>query len=179
MANMTLKGKVGGSAAVLGIAMMIATPALMKSEGLVLGPYYDSVNKLSWCYGETEGTPKARYTKAECDAMLGVALETRYAQPVVKCTPNIENPYILASAIKFSYNGGVNAYCGSSMARHFNAGRYREGCEAYMAWNRGTFAKPFKGGDCKPKKSGGYLCVIKGLTNTRMVDRDMCLKGLL
>jgi lysozyme len=59
-----------------------------------------------------------------------------------------------------TYNIGGAAYCRSTVARRFNAGRWKEGCDAYLMWNRG----------------GGR--VIRGLTLRRQDERKLCLSGL-
>lgn len=149
-----LAALVGASAA----TALIATVGAWEGKSNV--PYRDVVGVLTWCYGETQGRPKARYTDAECKAMLEDRLAD-YAGPVLERNPELRghDPQVVAAA-SLAYNIGVANYRKSSVARLFSAGRWREACDAFLKWNR----------------AGGRE--IKGLTNRRMAERKICLKGL-
>lgn len=66
---MTKKTKAGVGAAAAG-AILLSLGVIKPFEGRELTPYYDIVGVLTWCDGETKGTPKPRYTNGECDSIL-------------------------------------------------------------------------------------------------------------
>lgn len=145
---------VGGAAA----AALIATVGTWEGKSNV--PYRDVVGVLTWCYGETQGNAKARYTDAECKAMLEDRLAD-YAGPVLARNPELRgHDAQVIAASSLAYNIGVANYNRSSVARLFSAGRWREACDAFLKWNR----------------AGGR--VIKGLDNRRRAERAICLRGL-
>jgi lysozyme len=138
----------------LGAALIVATPFIAAKEGKRNDPYFDTVGVRTVCYGETR-VPMRRYSDAECRAMLNKALEEDFGKGVQRCTPGIFNrPRVAASAISMAYNIGIAGYCRSTAARHFNAGRIVEGCNAYMLWNR-------------PPE----------IVGRRRKERDLCLSG--
>lgn len=55
---------------------------------------------------------------------------------------------------------GAGSYCRSTVARRFNAGNWRGGCDAMLAW----------------KYAGGRL--VRGLELRRQRERTMCMEGL-
>lgn len=126
-----------------------------------LKAYLDSVGVATICDGITKGVRLGQTrTEAECAALLEEDL-VRHASGVMACTPNLAgHPYQTAAAVSLAYNIGVGGYCRSSVDRHFDAGRWRQGCDAILMWNRG----------------GGR--VIRGLTLRRQRERAICLRGL-
>ena len=152
----------GSFVALVGAATVaIATPLVMTWEGTRHVGYRDIVGIATKCTGDTYDVVVGRiYSKAECDASLETQL-VAHAKPVLVCTPSLRNrPNQLAAGISLAYNIGPNAYCRSTVARRFNAGQYRSGCDAFLLWN----------------KAGGR--VIKGLDNRRRAERALCLTGL-
>ena len=149
-------------AALVGTAAAGALVATVGAwEGKSNVPYRDVVGVLTWCYGETQGRPQARYTDAECKAMLEDRLAD-YAGPVLQRNPELRgNDPQLVAASSLAYNLGAANSRRSSVARLFSAGRWREACDAFLQWNR----------------AGGR--VIKGLDNRRRAERAICLRGLV
>ncbi len=140
-------------------ALALAVPFIAKWEGRSLDPYRDIVGIATVCDGETR-VPMRRYTHEECDAMTRKAAG-EFAEQVLRCTPGLRNrPYQLAAATSLAYNIGWPAYCGSTVARRFNAGDYRGACEAFGRW---VYA-------------GGRE--VRGLVNRRAAERRLCLTGL-
>jgi len=138
----------------IGVAVMLSVPLIAQFEGLRTDPYNDIVGVQTVCYGETRVAMR-RYTKQECDAMLQKATE-EFAGQVLKVTPILQyHPYQLSAATSFAYNIGIGAYKSSRTAALFNAGKFKEGCEAMMGW-------------LKPKE----------LYNRRNKERQLCLTGL-
>jgi len=144
-----------------GSAMALALGVIMPWEGKENDPYLDIVNVKTVCYGETLNVQDRHYTDAECEAMLKKAVSERYMKPVMACTPSIASkPEVLAAATSLAYNIGTQAYCKSTVDRRFDAGDIKGGCDAFMMWNR----------------AGGRE--VRGLTNRRAAERNLCLKGV-
>jgi lysozyme len=141
-------------------AIAVATPLIQRWEGRSLDPYSDIVGVRTVCDGETR-VQMRRYTNAECDAMTAKAIRNDFGPKVLACTPGLrDQPNQLAAAISLSYNIGSGNYCRSTVARRFNAGNLRGGCNAFTMWNR----------------AGGRF--VQGLANRREAERAVCLKGL-
>lgn len=144
---------IGGGAAAALVALVAGW------EGKSNDPYRDIVGVWTVCYGETQA-PMRRYSDAECKAMLADRLAD-YAAPVLARNPELrghDNQVIAASSL--AYNIGPANYRRSSVARLFSAGRWREACDAFLRWNR----------------AGGRE--VRGLTNRRRAERDVCLRGI-
>lgn len=140
-------------------AVAVATPFIAGWEGKRNDPYKDIAGIRAVCYGETR-VDMRRYSDAECTAMLERAVEG-FTANVLKCTPSLAyKPYALAAATSLSYNIGQSAYCNSTVAKRFNAGDYKGGCEGFAAW----------------RMAGGK--VVQGLVNRRKAETELCLTGL-
>ncbi len=141
-------------------ALLLATPIVAKWEGLRTKPYLDPIGIPTVCYGETKVAMRP-YTVAECKAMLTRALESRYAPGVYRCVPALRNrPYQAAAAISLTYNIGEGAFCKSSIAKRFQAGDYRGGCQRFGLY---VYA-------------GGRK--LQGLVNRRADETRLCMTGL-
>lgn len=151
-----------GAGAAIAAAMGLAVPLIEKWEGTRTDPYRDLIGKWTVCTGETR-VEMRRYTPAECRDMLGKAIQSDYGAGVIKAVPALAKPERvnqLAASVSLAYNIGVPAFTRSTVARRFNAGNWRGGCEAFMAWR-------FAGGR-----------EVKGLLNRRKEERALCLKGV-
>ncbi len=145
------RGLVGGS--VLAAAIALIQPW----EGLRRDPYRDIIGVPTVCYGETR-VEMRRYTADECTDMLRHTLETKEAEAVLKAVPAIKDhsgPY--AASISLTYNIGGKAFAHSSIARRFNAGDWKGGCDGFLAWDM----------------AGGKI--VQGLKNRREAERKVCL----
>jgi lysozyme len=144
-------------------ALMAAAVALVGAwEGLRTVAYRDIVGIPTVCFGETRGvTMGDRYTVEECKAMLGDGL-VEFEAGMRKCLTNPDaipdKPYV--TFLSLSYNIGIRAFCGSTVARRANAGDIRGACNAIPMWNR----------------AGGR--VVQGLVNRRADEKRICLEGL-
>ena len=130
-------------------------------EGRVLKTYRDIGGVLTYCDGATENAQAGKaYAPAECDAQLDRDLE-RHAAGIAKCIPmdRLTDGQRVAF-VDAAYNIGVQAFCGSSMARRANAGDMAGACDALLLWNR----------------AGGRQ--VAGLTRRRERERELCLKGV-
>jgi len=152
-------GALGGGSLVAA-ALALAVPMIERWEGTRLIPYRDIVGIMTVCTGETR-VEMRRHTREECSALLRQAVVNDYGAAVLKAVPALERrPYQLAASISLAYNIGGAAFARSSVARRFNAGDWRGGCEAFLMWNR----------------AGGR--VVQGLVNRRLDERRLCLTGL-
>lgn len=159
LAGGMLGGALGGGT-FLALAMAIATPLVERWEGTRLDPYQDIVGIATVCTGETR-VEMRRYAPAQCAAMLRRTLQQDFAPAVLKAVPAFKDrPYPFAAALSLAYNIGPAAFARSTVARRFNAGDWRGGCDAFLMWNR----------------AGGR--VIRGLDNRRRDERKLCLTGL-
>lgn len=159
MSNLKLAVTAVGGAGVAA-ALLIATPIIQKWEGTRLDPYKDIVGIPTVCTGETR-VEMRRYTPAECAAMLKRTLDSDYAPAVLRAVPALKNrPNQFAASISLTYNIGEVAFARSTVARRFNAGDWRGGCDAFRMW----------------VNAGGRR--IQGLVNRREDERKLCLKGL-
>ena len=150
---------VGGALGVVGLATVL----IASWEGKSNDPYRDIVGVMTVCYGETHAQMR-RYSDAECKTMLQNSVEGDYAPKVFRCVPALrQRPYEGAASISLAYNIGTNAFCRSTVARRFNAGDWRGGCDAFLSWNKA--------------RKNGQLVTIRGLTNRRLDERKMCMKG--
>jgi lysozyme len=131
-------------------------------EGLYTKAYRDPIGVVTICYGITNHDRPVRmgdtYTAAECKQMLGDDL-MKYMAQTRKCIPKIDTfpPNRQAALVSFTYNVGQGNLCKSSVARHLNAGRVKQGCDALLLYN----------------KAGGR--VLRGLTNRRAAEHKLCL----
>lgn len=153
---MKARNYVAGAAA----AVAIATAVIAPWEGVELRAYRDIVGVPTLCYGETRGVKIGdSATLAQCQTMLarGVA---EFEVTIRPCLPPVLPDQTRAAFISAAYNIGSGAFCKSSMSRLAKAGNIIGACDALMWWN----------------KAGGK--VVRGLTNRRKAERDLCLKGL-
>lgn len=153
--NKWLLGGVGAS----------ALAGAMLWEGVAPTPYDDIAGVLTVCYGHT-GSDIVRgktYTPAECKAYLARELAAHGAG-VLKCTDVPLKQEMYDALALFAYNVGTSAYCQSSLRARLNRGDYRGACDGLMDWNKA--------------RVGGQLVAVKGLTNRRTFERELCLRGV-
>lgn len=153
-ASVQAVGATGGVLAVILAAIAFIAPW----EGKSTVPYRDMVGKLTWCYGETRGTPKAEYTQAECAAMLATGVGQFY-DGVMKCVRRPLTQGQAVAVVSWAYNVGLNAACGSTLVRKLNAGApASEWCAELLRWDY----------------AGGKR--VRGLTNRRKAEYAECVK---
>lgn len=123
--------------------------------------YADIVGVWTICDGDTKGVrPGMVETREGCTARLERQL-VAHATPVLKCVPGLKGrDNQLVASVSLAYNIGTAGFCRSTVARRFNAGNWRGGCDAMLMWN----------------KAGGRE--VRGLTLRRQRERALCLKGL-
>lgn len=145
--------------AIVGAAALIATPFIAGWEGKKNDPYRDIVGVQTVCYGETR-VQMRRYSDKECLDLLNEGVKS-FSEEVLAVTPILANrPIQLAAATSLAYNIGINAYAKSTVARRFNAGDIKGGCEAFKMW----------------VKAGGKT--VQGLVNRREAEYKLCVTYL-
>jgi lysozyme len=153
-----------GAAAAIAAAVALAAPVAMYFEGLRTKPYRDPVGIPTVCYGETQRAMR-QYTPDECAVMLQARQSRDYAPQVLQCVPELADSQrvnAFAASIDFAYNAGSAAFCRSSMARGFNAGRWGAGCQAFGLYDKA--------------RVNGRLVVLRGLAKRRAAETTLCLK---
>ena len=135
--------------AFIAAGVLLAAPISASFEGLRTHPNPDPASpKLEEvCYGDTE-VPMRVYTPADCKAMLVARQQRDYAPAVLKCVPGFADArrvHAFAASIDFAYNAGVKAFCKSRMARAFNAGNWKAGCEGFRGYYVTANGKAFRG----------------------------------
>lgn len=143
------------------LAAGFATATVATWEGREYEAYRDVVGILTICDGDTANVkPGQVATDAECDERLERQL-IAHAEPVMACVPQLKGrPYQTAASVSLAYNIGPRAFCRSTIANHFRAGRWKEGCDGFLAWR-------FAGGR-----------EVAGLANRRREERALCRRGL-
>ncbi len=155
-------GKFAALAALLGAASIaVLVPSVQQWEGREAVPYRDIVGIWTVCDGDTSNVvPGDVQSDEQCDARLERQL-IAHAKPVLACVPGLKDrPNQTAAAVSLAYNIGVSGFCRSTVARRFNAGQWRRGCDAFLMWN----------------KARGR--VVRGLDRRRRAEREICLRGL-
>lgn len=146
-----------------GSAIAAAAIALVGAwEGLRTVAYRDVVGVPTVCYGETRGVKMGdRYSKAECDAMLGAGLKD-FEKGMRRClkSPDKIPDETYVAFLSFSYNVGIGAFCRSTLVRKANSGDLRGACKELPKW----------------VNAGGKR--IRGLVNRRKDELRICLSGL-
>src|SRR5690606_20730581 len=97
--------------------------------------YKDPIGIVTACAGHTKTAVRGKpYTMEECLNLLQIDL-IEHAEGVLRCAPILENrTWQLAASVSFAYNVGVGAFCGSTMARKFNAGDFEGACAELDRW---------------------------------------------
>lgn len=162
------QNRAAGAGALAGVAVLaiaIATHFVPAQEGTNTVGYADPLahGLPTACAGLTGPGIRVgqHYTQAQCDALLASRLQV-HATGIIACLhpPGPVGPNTVAAMISLSYNIGSRAFCGSSVVRLANAGRYAAACDAFALWNRASGR------------------VVRGLTNRRARERTLCLSGL-
>lgn len=151
-------------------AILLASAFLGPTEELRTVPYTDIGGVPTWCYGQTVGAPKARYTVAECDADLlrSVGAYVAGIKPYTAGAP----ASVVAAMVSVQYNtqapGKPHALFLAPLARK----DWRAACAAITAPWRGKYgvAKGFKATvQGKP---------VRGLENRRAKEYTLCVTDL-
>ncbi|EZP57417.1 lysozyme [Sphingomonas sp. RIT328] len=126
-----------------------------------LDAYLDIVKVPTACDGITKGVKMGmRFTPERCNELLEEEL-IAHAEPIVRCVPALKGrTNQVIAAVSLSYNIGTAGFCRSSIARVWNAGQWRAGCDRFLLFN----------------KAGGRT--VAGLAKRRERERAICVQGL-
>ena len=165
-------GKAALVAAAITAAVGAAVPLAERWEGYRGAVYLDPAGIPTQCYGETVHIDPARiYSREECAVKLRARLARIYAPPIIACVPGLTDVRKAQTAggalVDASYNAGPAAVCASPMARHFRAGRWQEGCEAFSGWYV----------TARDRRTGQRVR-LAGLVARREDERRLCLRGV-
>lgn len=137
-------------------------------EGTETKPYRDIAGVLTVCNGYTgkDIDPNKVYGKEECDALLKKDL-TEHGKALLACVkvPLNQNQY--NAFVSLAYNVGAGTVCKSGLPKRkhlidlLNEGDYTGACDRILAYNKA--------------RVNGQLVEVRGLTNRRKAERDMCL----
>lgn len=153
--------KAAGTAAIAA-ALAMAVAGLKPDEGKRNVSYLDIVQVPTSCYGHTgPDVVVGQYrTDAHCELLLTEDARA-HMMGALACSPELATrPDQLAAVTRLTFNIGVRGYCRSSIARHFAAGRWRAGCDRFLAF----------------RYAGGRE--IRGLLLRRQRERAQCLTNL-
>lgn len=156
----------GATGVILGAATFLGPV-----EQPVLTPYADIGGVPTWCYGETLGTPKARYTLPECDASLLLAVE-RHWVGIRQYVPQNAPLSVQEAMLSVAYSTGTGGWRHPVFLGPLAKGDWKGTCDAIVApWKgaRGValgFKATVKG---KP---------VRGLENRRAKEAALCRRDL-
>lgn len=148
-------------------------------EGREHEVYRDIVGVATVCDGITgEDVIEGKvYTNAECDALSEKHIE-KHGEGVLSCVkvPLNQNQYEAFTSLAF--NVGRGNFCNSGLDEKeprkylidlLNERNYKAACDRIMAYNK-----------IRKRVNGKMVFVpVKGLTNRRTAERDLCLKPVL
>lgn len=99
-------------------------------------------------FGSTRGETGPMRAGERVDPVRGLILLQRdasEAERIVRaCAPVPMYQHEFDAAVSLAYNIGGKAFCGSTVARRFNAGDYAGACDAFLMWDK-FHGKPLRG----------------------------------
>lgn len=156
----------GGTGAILSSALLIG-PA----EGLRQVPYADIGGVKTWCYGQTVGHAKARYTVQECDAEL-LRTVAMYHKGVMLTVPADAPASVQAAFTSLAYNVGLSGWKHPRFTQPLAARDWEAACRAIEAPWQGRY------GVAKGYKATVNGRPVKGLENRRAQEAAVCRQDL-
>lgn len=187
MPELSNKQKAGGIAALCAAAALACLPLTKGSEGERLKPYRDPAHIVTWCYGETQGTPKAAYTSAECASLLQNRLASAYAPKIAACLPQVADEKrikVFAALLDAAYNAGPLSVCSSPMAFEIRAGQWANACNAFNNWfTTARYRGPVHSAAAMQRAgwkwiNGAWRKRLPGLVIRRAKEAALCREGL-
>lgn len=171
----------GGLTAAALAAIALATQGVKPDEGYSARTYLDVAKIPTNCYGHVDRSEKVGtyHTPAQCTALLTGDVG-KFERIVEKCTPVLgDKVNQLAAATRLTFNIGPGNYCQSSIARNFNAGNLKAGCNAFLLYSWTTSSRPIPGAlQVRKLPNGRYLNQIRGLLLRRQREMALCLTGI-
>lgn len=151
--------------------VLLAASFLGPIEQPVLRPYTDIGGVKTWCFGQTQGTPKARYTTQECEQDLLRTVEM-YRSALRPYVPSAAPESVQAAMISIAYNVGVSGWKHPVLLGPLSRHDWEATCAAIVAPWKGRYgvAQGFKA-TVKGKPS-------RGLQNRRAAEYRLCMEDL-
>ena len=157
-----LTALVGTTAATLLLAIV------PQFEGTEYKAYKDIAGIWTICQGDTKDVHAGLIETPEgCRKRLEIQLAT-HAKGMLLCTPALQGEgkdYLRAAGTSLTYNIGVGAYCKSTIDKRWDVGRWMDGCNGFIAWNKARVK--------------GKLIPVKGLTVRRQKEIQICGTNLV
>lgn len=157
----------------LGLASSVAAGAayIASKEGVSYTPYADLGGVTTWCYGQTVGTAKPRYSVQECDQDL-VLMYREYHTAIELYVPPDAPASVHAAFTSLAINIGKTGWVHARFTGPLSRRDWLAACNAIEA--------PWKG---RHGVSRGYKATIngtpsRGLENRRRDDAAYCRSGL-
>lgn len=150
-------------------------------EGKSNAAYLDMVGIPTLCFGETKGVKLGDYkTDKECEESLAKEL-TKYNKAMLEYVKVELKPYEEVAYTSFIWNLGETNFKNSTLLKKLNTGDSAGACEQLLSWNKvtvlpaGVPAYRARGETCTVRKDGKYSCTVKGLTNRRKFEYEVCM----
>lgn len=157
----------------LGLASSVAAGAayIATKEGVSYIPYKDQGGVTTWCYGQTVGPSKQRYTVSECDRDL-VQMYWEYHKAIELYVPPDAPASVHAAFTSLAINTGKSGWVDPRFTDPLLRRDWLTACNAIEA--------PWRG---KHGVSRGFKATIngtpsRGLENRRRDDAAYCRSGL-
>ncbi|QMP84074.1 lysin [Pseudomonas phage phiB1_1] len=151
-------------------AVLAAAAFLGPTEELRTVPYADIGGVKTWCYGQTVGIPKARFSVAECDADL-LRSVSRYTEAIKPYTVGAPAS-VVAAMVSVQYNTQGPGKPHAVFLKPLAERDWRAACDAIVAPWQGKY------GVSKGFKATVQGRPLRGLENRRAKEFDLCVSGL-
>lgn len=159
----------GATGVILGSAAFLGP--VESGKGPQLTPYLDIGGVPTWCYGETVGTPKARYTVAECDRQLIRAVKRTW-DAMGFYVPDDAPLSVKEAMLSVAYNTGAKGWVHPVFLEPLARKDWEGTCAAITAPWQG------KHGIAKGFKATVQGKPAKGLENRRGDEEGLCRRDL-
>jgi lysozyme len=157
-----------GSAGVIA-ATVVFLPQWEGMDSVAKRDMIGTGHPVTYCYGQTDEFGQVRvgtrFTKQECDQKLAESLP-RYLAKIEPCIKVPLPGKTKAALLDAAYNAGPGAVCKSPMVRLMNAGKIKEGCNAFAGWYVRSDGKVRRG---LVARRGG---------DSRKGEKQLCLEGI-
>jgi lysozyme len=126
-------------------------------EGFVGQSYQDIVGVWTIGFGTTEGVKKGQTIDPVKALQRKITDISKFEGAIKQCVTVPLHQYEYDAFLSLAYNIGPRAFCGSTLVRRLNEGKYDVACREILRWNR----------------AGGQ--VVKGLDNRRQAEYRQCI----
>ena len=190
MKKLLSKYFIAGTSSVLAVC---ATYVIIPQEGEVVNKngehvvYKDIVGVATACWGQTgrdmDGVRISQgkvYSEDYCARWFSKEL-IEYNKNMKKHVKVELLPYEEIAYTSFVWNLGETNFKNSTLLKKLNAGDRQGACSELLRWDKSTFstqgaAAQIKRGEvCTLLQNGKYSCTVKGLTNRRNYEKEVCL----